>query len=185
MRTLISFALVFFSRVAMAAEASAEGVPGHTIFWQAFNLAILFGGLFYYLRKPIKDYFRQRQSEFIEAAKKAQSARLEAEKEYLDIQHKIEHLEGSRAESLARAQAEAAEMRKQMVRDAEELAARIRQEAEATVRIEVQRAQNQLQERFVQEAVAAARTVLTKDISPQDQSKLQNDFAKNLQVGNP
>lgn len=190
MKSFLMICLLLATSVAFGQEGheaahAPAGVPWSEIGWQVLNLGILFGALFYYLKKPAVDFFRQRQAQFTEAAQKSQAARMEAEKQFLDIKHRIEKLESNKDQDLARANAEAADLRKQMIRDAEETAARIKHEAETTVSIEVQRAKQELHEQFVREAVAAARTVLTKDIGNQDQQRLQSDFMKNIQAVNP
>lgn len=182
---LVILASALFETAWAADGHGHTGVPVREVFWQVFNLGILFGGMIYFLRQPVKNFFAQRRADFVEAANKSQAARLEAEKQFVDIKHKLEHLESTRAESIARAEAEAADMRKQMIKDAEELAKRIRNEAETTAQIEVQKARQELRESFIQEAVSAARTVLTKDIGSQDHQKLQNDFTQHLQGVNP
>lgn len=179
--------ITFLAHGAMAAaeeHAAAHGsqIPGRLIFWQIFNLTILFGGLTYFLRKPLVDFFRQRQSGYVAAASQSQAARQEAEKHYFEIKNKIEYLEQSHDESVARAEAEAADLRKAMLKEAEELSARILNEAETTVRLELQKARQELHEKFVNEAVTAARTVLSKDIAAQDHSRLQSEFVKHIEA---
>lgn len=186
MKSLMMLLLICATSVAFGQEGHEHaGTPWSEIGWQVVNIGILFGALFYYLRKPTVEFFRQRRAQFTEAAQKSQAARLDAEKQYLDIKHKIDHLESNKDQDIARASAEAADLRKQMIRDAEETAARVKHEAETTVQIEIQRAKQELREQFVREAVAAARTVLTKDVGNQDQQRLQTDFMKNIQAVNP
>lgn len=182
---LLVVGLMMISGAASAAEPGHHGVPWKTIGWQVLNLGILVVGLVYLLKDSTRQFFAARRTGFIDAAKKSQSAREEAEKQYKEIQAKIEHLEATRAESIARAEAEAAELKKTLTREAEELAARIRKEAEATARAEVMKAKKDLHEQFVQEAIASARAVLTKDIGAADQQKLQADFMKNVEAVRP
>ena len=177
--------LLLSSELALAASGHGDGIPGKLIFWQVFNLTILFGALIYFLRQPAKEYFLQRRSSFLAAAEKSQAARAAAETRYIELQKKIEDLDRNRAESLARAEAEAADLRKQMITSAEEMAQRIRKEAETTVKIEILRARRELHEQFAEEAVSAARQVLSKDISSQDQARLQGDFVKNMEGVRP
>lgn len=170
----------------LAAEAAGgahgDGVPTKTIFWQVFNLAILIGALTYFLKDGIRSFFAGRESDFVNEAKKSETAKKEAEKRFLDIQHKIEHLENTREESLARAEAEAADLRKQLLKEAQEIATRVRREAEETARIEAQRARLELHRAFVAQSVEAAKTVLSKDIGSQDHQRLQSEFNQNIQT---
>ncbi|MBX2988125.1 MAG: ATP synthase F0 subunit B [Bdellovibrionaceae bacterium] len=188
MKTMIALVMTVAGSAAMAASGGHAHDPHHIptdlIFWQVFNLTILFGALIYFLRQPVKDFFRQRQAGFVEASQKSQAARQEAEKQYLELKHKIERLESTRAETLARAEAEAADLRRHMLKEADEMASRIRHEAQVTAQIEVQRARQDLRESFIDDSIAAARQVLAKDIGSQDHSKLQTDFVKNIEAVN-
>lgn len=181
-RTALVLFLLSASSVAVAAP-HGEGVPWTTIFWQCFNLTILFSGLFFLLAKPVRQMFAQRRVSYLETEKKAQNARKAAEQQYLEVKHKLDHLVSSREESFARAEGEASDMKKQLIRDANELAVRIKSEAEATVRMEIARAQFELRREFVRESVQAARTVLQKDIGNQDHQRLQDQFVNQLQAG--
>ncbi|MBX3041441.1 MAG: ATP synthase F0 subunit B [Bdellovibrionaceae bacterium] len=185
MKLLLCLAGIFLSQAAFAAEGHGDGIPGKLIFWQIFNLTILFSALTYFLRQPIKDYFAQRRTTFLSAAEKSQAARQEAEAKFRELKEKIENLDRTRTESLARAEAEAADLKKQMILSANEIATRIRKEAETTSQVEIMRARRELHEQFAQDAVTAARTALSSDISAQDQAKLQGDFVKNIEGVRP
>lgn len=185
---LISLILVSFAGIALAQEGHGghdAGIPWKTIGWQVFNLTILFAGLIYFIKDNVRVFFASRKDGFVEQAKKSQAARAEAEKQYLEIQHKIEHLESTREESMARAQAEAADLRKSLIKEAEELAARVRNEAQVTAKFEIAKAKKELHEQFVQNSVTAARQVLTKDIGAADHQRLQGDFMTKVEGVRP
>ena len=182
--------LLFLSAVGHAAEsaehgAHSAGIPYHTVFWQVFNLSILLGALIYFVRQPLKDYFRQRQAKFHEEARKSARAREEAEKQFLDIKHKLEHMKNTHEDNLARAEAEAADMHRAMLKEAQEISARIRQEAQMTARVETSKARLELHEKFAHDVIASARSVLTKDVGQQDHTKLQSDFVRNIEAVAP
>lgn len=176
--------LMLFAGAAQAAEhggeAHAAGIPTHTVFWQCFNLFFVVLILYFIGRKSLPEIFRQRQAGYVASAKKADEAKLEAEKQFLDIQHKLEHLTGTYEESMSRAQAEAADLRKQLIAEAQEQARRVKDEAAVTVKIEAQKAQRELHDSFVKESIGMARAALTKDIASNDHQRLQTDFTKNI-----
>lgn len=185
---LLSLLVTVIVQVAAAApeeqHATHAAIPYRLIGWQIFNLVVLFAGLAYFLKEPIRNFFRDRQAAFREAAEKSAVARAAAEKQYHEIKSKIDYLDRDHQESLARAEAEASDLRHQTVREAEEVAGRIRKEAETTARLEVQRARQELHEHFVNEAVAAARKALSSDIGNQDHTKLQSEFVNHLETVN-
>ncbi len=180
-----TFALLFLSNAAWAADGAHEtGIPS-AVFWQCFNLTLVLLILFFITRKSLPELFRQRQAGYVASAKKADEAKLEAEKQFLDIKHKLEHLNTSYGESVSRAQAEAADLRKQLVQEAQEQARRVKDEAEMTVKIDLQKAQRELHEVFVKESIAMAHTALSKDIATVDHQKLQTEFTKNIEAVHP
>lgn len=175
--------LTVFS-IAGASEGKAHfaehiTVPG-VVAWQAINLIILFSLIYVYTKEKVVEHFAKRRSNFLEAAEKSRQVQAEAEKSLLDIKHKLDLLSSSTAESISRARAEAADLKKLMMADALEVAKRIRQEAKETARLEVQRAYQDLKKRAINEAIFSARQILTKDIGSQDHQNLQNDFSKSL-----
>jgi F-type H+-transporting ATPase subunit b len=185
MQKLIFLLLLAGTHAALAASGGHGEIPTATILWQAFNLVVVAGILYFATGKLIVSVFAQRQASFMASAKKADEARAEAEKQYSDIKSRLERLNQTRDENLSRAAAEAADVRKQLIHEAKDQAKRIRQEAEVTATIETQRAQRELQEKFVRDTINLARQVLAKDIGSADHNKLQNDFAKNIEAVSP
>ena len=181
--TLMLFAVA--ARAAEHGEAHAADLPTKTVLWQAFNLFFVILILYFVTRKSLPELFRQRQAGYVASAKKADEAKLEAEKQFTDIKHKLENLTSNYDESISRAQAEAADLRKQLISEAQDQARRIKDEAEVTVKIEAQKAQRDLHDTFVKESIGMARAALSKDIAQNDHQKLQTDFAKNIQAVQP
>src|SRR4051812_31159081 len=131
MRKLAFLFLMLASQIALAAEhGHGGGIPTHTIFWQAFNLVVVGLILYFATGKMIVSVFAERRASFMASAKKAEEAKAEAEKQYSDIKSRLERLNQTRDESLSRAAAEAADLRKQLIHDANEQAKRVRGEAQ-------------------------------------------------------
>lgn len=189
MNKWIPFLLVLGTSAAFASggEHHAEGpveVP-KVVLYQAINVAILFGGLFYFLKGTVVKFYTERKSGYLAAAQKSQAAREAAEKQFVDIKHKLDQLEASQDDSLARAKAEANDMKQSLIKEAQEQAARIKNEAEQTAKIEIQKAQTHLREQLLKDSLEAAKAVLSKDIGSADHQKLQSEFVNKVQAVNP
>ena len=182
-KTGLFLALLLLPFLALAAgehEAHhVEGVP-RVVLYQAINLIILFGALIYYTKDKIVAFFTQRKADYLLAAEKSASARQAAEREFHAIRVKIEQLEATRAETIAKAHAHAKEIQAQINAEADTVSKRISEEAKMTVQLETAKAQRDLRQQLITDALEAARNVLTKDISAQDHQKLQGDFAQNI-----
>lgn len=163
------------------AHGAGHGMPT-TVIYQAINLTILFGGIIYFAKDGIKQFFADRKAAYIDAAKKSASAREEAEKQFEEMKGKIAHLEATYASSIAQAKANAAELKEQMIADANAIAKRIKEEAELTVKLEIERAQVQLKQQLLKDSIETARMVLSKDVNANDHQTLQSQFTKNIEA---
>lgn len=191
MKKWFAFLLVLGTSGAYAAsghgEVHHEGpveIPRQVMF-QAINVIVLFLGLFFVLKASVIKFYKDRQATYMAAAEKSKLAREQAEQQYLEIKHKIDQLEGTVDETMSRARAEASDMKKALISDANEMAERIQRQAKETAKIEIQKAQTHLREQLLKDSIEAAKMVLTKDIGSADHQKLQTDFVNRVQAVNP
>lgn len=186
MRISLVMMLMLVGSVAMAAGGHhGEGVPTKTIIYQTINVAILFAGLFYFLKNPVKKHFADKRAAFLADAAKSQAAREAAERELKDVQQRLAKLETSKDESISRAKAEAADLRNQLVADAQALSKRIQEDAKTAAQNEIERAKKELREELLRESIVAARKDLTGQVSSADQQKLQDQFISNIKTVQP
>lgn len=168
---------------ALAAGAGGghgDGIPLDVLF-QAINFTLFTGLMAYFLAKPIKNYFESRAANYRQALVKAEAARAEAEKQKQEIANRLAALENSAQQSIVQARAEAEELRARIVRDAQDLSTKLREDAKRTADLEVQRAKVELREEVLSQAVSAAKSVLKERIAEQDQKRLQSEFVGKIQ----
>ncbi|MGZ3802630.1 MAG: F0F1 ATP synthase subunit B family protein [Pseudobdellovibrionaceae bacterium] len=190
MKKWFLFLLVLGTSAALAAAGHGEHESGEieipkVVLYQVINVIILFGGLVYFLKGTVVKFYADRKAGYLAAARKSQSAREEAEKQFIDIKHKLDQLQNSEDENISRAKAEATDLKHSLIREAKEMAARIKEEAEQTAKIEIQKAQTHLREQLLKDSLEAAKAVLTKDIGTADHQKLQSEFVNKVQAVNP
>ncbi|MFN8792558.1 MAG: ATP synthase F0 subunit B [Bdellovibrionales bacterium] len=157
-----------------------EGIPT-VVYWQAANLLIIFAGIIYFVGPKIKETFRVRNQEFLAASEKSKSIQQEAERKLADIQNRLSLLEKTSAESLSRARAEAADLRKQIIAEGQEVAEKIRKEAELVAKVEIENAQRTLHAQVVKDSLQMAQEVLKKDVGQADQQRLQERFSQQIE----
>ncbi len=183
MKLAVLIMTMAFGLSAFAASAGdghhAEGIP-KVVIWQAINVAIIFGFVYWKFGGKIVDLFKSRNAVFVNESQKSKMIQLEAEKKLNEIKHKISLLESTSQESVERARAEAAEMRNQMIQDSKQLAERIKREAETVAQVEIQSAKRALHEEVVKESVKQAKEILKKDVGQTDQQRLQDNFATQI-----
>ncbi|MGZ3768463.1 MAG: F0F1 ATP synthase subunit B family protein [Bdellovibrio sp.] len=183
MKFLLNLFIVLAPAIVLAnAEGGHhEGVP-KSVLYQAINISILIVGLVYFTKDAVIQFFAGRKTAYLEAAQKSAFAREQAEREFVDIKHKLQNLESTHHESLHKATAHSEDLKKQILDEANSVSKRIREDAELTAKLEIQRAQKELRAQLLKDSMEAARVVLTKDIGSSDQQKLQNDFINNVGV---
>jgi F-type H+-transporting ATPase subunit b len=178
--------IVFYSQAFAAGGSGGHGLDEHaikTIIYQAINVFVLFGGLIYFLKKPVQQHFKQKKESFIASASKAESARAAAESEHMQIQVKLTKLQNTADESISRAKAEAASVRNQMVAEAEAVSKRIKDEAAVAAKLEYEKAKARIRDLMLQEAIEASRAQLSSKVSNEDHARLQGNFINNMQAG--
>lgn len=159
----------------------AAGLPT-AVYYQAINFVLYAGLLFFFLRKPVKNYFSNRQADFKQALIKAEAARKEAETKKKEIQERLARLQNSSQDSIAQARAEAEALKAKILQDAAELSQKLREDARRTAELEIERAKHELREELLNQSVALAQKMLADKMVEQDQKRLQTEFVDKIQV---
>ena len=173
--------------VAMAAEAEHGGghheaaIPLTEIGWQAANLGILVVALFFFLKKSVIESFAKRRTDFLEQAEKTKAALKLAEDELRDTKKKLADLESGEAKALETAKHEASLIKANLVKDAEAQAAKIKTDAEASIKNELMKAKAEINAIILEEAVGASKAKLSAG-TPQSLQANEAHFLS--QVGN-
>jgi len=163
-------------------EHGAVEIPVKLVTYQTINFVIMVAGLVYFLKDGVKKFFLEKKANYLNAAQKADAARKAAEDERMEIQAKLSKLESAADENLARARAEAMEMKKQLIAEADNMSRRIRDEAAHAAKFESERAKAQLREALIQESLEIARGQLSSKVTSDDHQRLQSEFLNNIQV---
>lgn len=186
MKYLLTSLLMTISLSALAQEHGAHGdantIPVKLVTYQTINVVMMVAALIYFLREPVRKYFAEKKNLFLSSAQKAEAARKAAEDERQKIQVRLSKLESTADESVARARAEAADMKKQLIAEAEALSKRIREEAHESARLEVEKAKNHLREALIKEALEMAKAQVSSKLTADDHQRLQSDFISHIQA---
>lgn len=159
-----------------------DGVPWGKLGAHTFNVGLLFGVIFYFAKTPVKNYFSNKKTSFLVDAEKSQAARMAAEKARQDIQNKLNHLEATAAESIARARAEAQDLKRQLIAEAESTSVRLKNEAKSAARAEIQKAKDSIRAALISESIKEARQKFQSGVSADDQTQLELKFLSNIQA---
>lgn len=129
--------------VALAAGGGGDhhGPEGPTfaLLYNALNLSILLGVLFYFSKDAIKDFFQQRYDDFNQQAITAEKRKKQLEEKLLDIQQRLEKLRASKDENIAKAKFDAQKIHNEQIAHAKETAQSILKDAVSSVDSDIQR----------------------------------------------
>ena len=179
-KNILAVVVVIAGILAVASPALAagggSGPSASELMWQAVNLVLLLGVLFFVARKPITAYFAERREQIKNDIKSADKLLAESKKQFSEWQGKLVELEAEvqtiRDETRQRAQDE----RDQIVAAAHDSAERIRADAVAAVDQELRRAQVQLREEAANLAIDLAASMITEQVDDRDRDRLLDEF---------
>jgi F-type H+-transporting ATPase subunit b len=179
-KNILAVVVVIAGILAVASPALAagggSGPSASELMWQAVNLVLLLGVLFFVARKPITAYFAERREQIKNDIKSADKLLAESKKQFSEWQGKLVELEAEvqtiRDETRQRAQDE----RDQIVAAAHDSAERIRSDAVAAVDQELRRAQVELREEAANLAVDLAASIITEQVDDRDRDRLLDEF---------
>ena len=157
-------------------------IPWGLVIPQILNFAIAVGLLIYFVRKPVKNYFKVRNESFLTKLSEASVAREKAEAKNAEWKNKMAKLESTSESSLIQATSDAEEMGEKLVIEAKKLSERLLLEAEKSGEYELERVRIQLKDELLVQAVAMAKTELSDGIKSPEQDRLQSEFVQKIQA---
>lgn len=162
-KPLIVFAILLVAKIALAAggEHGDGHIPMDKIAWQAVNLGILLFATIFFIRKSIAAAFVSRQKTYLDRSEKTKTALREAEAALSGIKQKLARLESGEGKSLEDAQHEANLLKAHMIREAEEIAAKIKTDATRAIENELNKAKSEINELILNQALSAAKSTMT------------------------
>lgn len=150
------------------------GVP--MIVWQAVNLALVIGLFYYLLRKSAPAFFKGRVKEIQDQLSAALREKEEAEARLKEVESKMATLSEEVA-TIEREAVETAAREKERIRHEAEVAReRIHKEAAEEVARQVDEAKRALRAEAAQLAEAAARELLSRKLTAEDDARLADRF---------
>lgn len=177
----LTFAALCACTLAPRAAWASGGEGG--LLMPVINFAILIAALVYFVRTPLRNYFLQRRSDVKREIELAAALRKEAEERHARWQRKLvdldAELEGIRAGSRQRAEAE----RERILGEARESAERMRSDARLAIEQEMRRARAELRDEAARLAVALAGDLLRAQVGPADDERLIDELIRRIEAG--
>ena len=165
-------------------EQHAEEEEHHSVWsgllWPSVNFAILFGGLWYFLKTPLVNYLRDRHTAIRKELVEAASMSATASAQLAEIERKLQALPGEiealRKRGTQEIASEEARIAALAVAERERLLEQTRREIEMQVRL----AKRELVEHAADLSVQLAANRIGEQITPADQERLVDRYVNDV-----
>jgi F-type H+-transporting ATPase subunit b len=148
--------------------------------WLIVDFAILFGGLYFLLRKPLSNYLVTRRTTLSSQIEEAKKIKADVDAKYSEVLKKLEQIDQFTREISdsfsSRGQAE----KQRLVENAERLRATIESSTKQIVDREVTAAKAKIQAEVTGAALKIAEELLKKNLKPEDNERLIKEFVERL-----
>lgn len=146
-----------------------------------FNLTLFLIVMVILLRKPLAQALRDRREHIRAELVRAREEKAAAEEKLRQVEARLNRLDQEVAEIRANAEREAQAEHDRLIKLANEEAERLKTMAAREIEGATRAAQIELREFAAERAVEMAETIIRKEIRPEDNSRLVNDFARDLE----
>jgi F-type H+-transporting ATPase subunit b len=140
------------------------------------NFAIIVGLLVYFLRKPVRDMFRNRTETIAKAMAESREARERAVAALADVERKMREMEAETRALIAEAQARGEKDKQALIEEGKRLAKEIQQQVATGTDIEVQKAKAGLAAEAAALAVDLAEGKIKSSIGKQDHERIVKEY---------
>jgi F-type H+-transporting ATPase subunit b len=165
-----------------AAASSEEGWLKDFVF-EAGNLLLLLGVLFYFGRKPVLNYLRERRERIQQSLTGSEQLLKNAEARLAEWTQRTARLDAEVEELQRTARERAEQERLQILEEARASAERIRRDAASAVDREVERAKVALREEAADLAIEMAGALLREQLTDDDRRRLVDEFVSEIEAG--
>ena len=178
---LISLTLVLLVVVnSVYASGGSEG--GHEksqwfeFAWKTLDFVLLVGFLYWLLAEKIKIFFVGRRQEIKDSMENAAKEKTEAEKKYREYSEKIDKASHEIDGIIDMIKAQGVAEKQKIIEDAGKVAQKMKEDAQARIEQEFNKASYQLRSEAVQLSVQMAEEILKKNITAQDHEVMVREY---------
>ena len=150
-----------------------EGIPA-IVMYQAINVSIFVGILYWFGKDKVRDLFSTRLNEFHRLARETEEARKNLEHKKSDLVRRSQQLKQTSAQSLDDAKVEAEKMYASELQKSNAQAEKVSKDAEAQIVSEQQKMMEKLRQEALEMSVSSAQEQFQKMDSGEKQKVSQN-----------
>ena len=146
--------------------------------FRVMNFTVLAVALFFVLRKPLSQALNARIKGIKDELNTLENKKKEAEAQLAEYNEKLSRLEGEAERLIEEYVKEEARVR--IIKEAENTAVKLEEQAKRHIEQEFKQAKNQLQEEILQVALVKAEEIIKAKISSEDQDRLVDDYLEKV-----
>jgi F-type H+-transporting ATPase subunit b len=161
------------------ASSSAHGASHNetiptVVYYQAINVSIFVGILYWFGKDKVREVFRARLTEFHRLALETEQARKKLEHKKADLQRRTQQLQTTSAQSLVEAKSEAEKMYLSEIEKSKGLAEKVSKDVEVQIIVDQQKMIETLRQETLEMSVVSAEQKLKGLDSGEKQKVAQN-----------
>jgi F-type H+-transporting ATPase subunit b len=186
--TILKFALLALlimilpSIVLASGDEVSVGKQIWDLFWRIANFVILAGVLLYFTRKPIANAIKNSIESVKKLMKDAEESRRDSEARMKEAEEKLAGVDREISDLLASARKEGEAERERILAEAAEALEKLKAENSVAIALELKKAKDILKKEAANAAVALAEEILSRKITPEDQTKFVDDYLEKLEA---
>ncbi len=165
-------------------DASINYLPSIETVAKLVNLFIFVGLMAYILRRPIGDALRSRREGIRQELMRAQEERNAALAKLEEVNARLERLDAEVVAVREHAQKEAIEERIRIERATDEDMRKLREQAQREIETAGKVARQELRRYAADQSVRLAEAMIRREMRPEDDARLVNDYVSDLGVMN-
>ena len=178
---LISLTLALLVAVnSVYASGSSEGGSTKSQWfefaWKTLDFILLIGFLYWLLAEKIKTFFVGRRQEIKDSMENAAKEKTEAEKKYREYSEKIDKASHEIDGIIDMIKAQGVAEKQKIIEDADKVAQKMKEDTQARIEQEFNKASYQLRSEAVQLSVQMAEEILKKNITAQDHEVMVREY---------
>jgi F-type H+-transporting ATPase subunit b len=189
-QNFLKFAVYFFLTLfvfvpsSFATEAEHGGNTLMDWVWRIVNFAILLIVLIKFLKKPLKEYLKQRKELIEKSIKEAQEAKELALKALSEVEERLKLKDKEVQEILASARSSGERERDRLMEEADRLKEKILEHAKINIDFEVKKAKQAIKDEAAAAAIKLAEEKIKSKITKDDQERLLKESLKLIEGRN-
>ena len=172
----ILFTSLSFAYASSAGGGSQEGSKWFDFLWKTVDFIILVGFLYWLMAARIKQFFVGRRQDIKEAMEKTAVQKAEAEIKYREYSEKIDKASAEIDGTFEMIKAQGVVEKQKIIEDAERIARKMKEDAQARTEQELKKASDQLRAEAVKLSVQMAEEILKRNITAQDHETMVKEY---------